>query len=85
MNAKAVASCSSRLKAIVAFTVRTAIPSARLFRKEGPVAHRSESADIEVDLPRNGDLVESENIDDDGTQAAHLVRILIARPGSSAE
>jgi hypothetical protein len=43
MNAKGVASCSSRLKAIVAFTVRTAILSARLFRKAGPVAHSSDS------------------------------------------
>jgi hypothetical protein len=46
-----------------------------------------------VDLPRNGDLVASEDIDDDGRsdlvmrytsadgeQAAHIVRLLIARP-----
>ncbi|MEJ2140456.1 MAG: FG-GAP-like repeat-containing protein [Gammaproteobacteria bacterium] len=57
-----------------------------------------ESTNIEVDLPRNGDLVASEDVDNDGRsdlimrytaadgeQAAHLVRILIARPASSAE
>ena len=50
-----------------------------------------ESIRIEVDLPRNGDLVASEDIDDDGRsdlvmrytaadgeQAAHIVRLLIA-------
>jgi len=40
MNAKIVASCSSRLKVIVVFTVRTAILSARLFRKEGTAAKK---------------------------------------------
>lgn len=57
-----------------------------------------ESTNIEVDLPRNGDLVASEDVDDDGRsdlvmrytaadgeQAAHLVRLLIARPVSSVE
>jgi hypothetical protein len=52
-----------------------------------------ESSRIDVDLPRNGDLVASEDIDDDGRsdlvmrytsadgeQAAHIVRLLIARP-----
>ena len=50
-----------------------------------------ESIRIEVDLPRNGDLVASEDVDDDGRadlvmrytaadgeQAAHIVRLLIA-------
>ena len=50
-----------------------------------------ESSRIDVDLPRNGDLVASEDIDDDGRadlvmrytaadgeQAAHIVRLLIA-------
>lgn len=51
-----------------------------------------DSTRIEVDLPRNGDLVASEDVDDDGRsdlimrytaadgeQAAHIVRLLIAR------
>jgi len=51
------------------------------------------STRIEVDLPRNGELVASEDIDDDGRsdlvmrytaadgeQAAHIVRLLIAAP-----
>jgi hypothetical protein len=50
-----------------------------------------ESTRIEVDLPRNGNLVASEDVDDDGRsdlvmrytaadgeQAAHIVRLLIA-------
>jgi len=57
-----------------------------------------ESTNIEVELPRNGDLVASEDVNNDGRadlvmrytaadgeQAAHLVRLLIARPASSAE
>ncbi len=52
-----------------------------------------DSIRIEVDLPRNGDLVASEDVNDDGRadlvmrytaadgeQAAHIVRLLIARP-----
>jgi hypothetical protein len=52
-----------------------------------------DSTTIEVDLPRNGELVASEDVDDDGRsdlvmrytaadgeQAAHIVRLLIATP-----
>jgi hypothetical protein len=57
-----------------------------------------ESTDIEVVLPRNGDLVASEDVDGDGRsdlvmrytaadgeQAAHIVRLLIASPMSSGK
>jgi hypothetical protein len=58
----------------------------------------AESTDVEVDLPRNGDLVASEDVDGDsrsdlvmrytaadGERAAHIVRLLIARPASSVD
>ena len=64
----------------------------------GDTLFTDESTNIEVDLPRNGDLVASEDVNDDGRadlvmrytaadgeRAAHLVRLLIARPASSAE
>ena len=57
-----------------------------------------ESIMIEAELPRNGDLVASEDVDGDGRsdlvmrytaadgeQAAHIVRLLITRPPSSVE
>ena len=57
-----------------------------------------ESVTIEAELPRNGDLVASEDVDGDGRsdlvirytaadgeQAAHIVRLLITRPPSSVE
>jgi hypothetical protein len=64
----------------------------------GDTLFTDESTNIEVDLPRNGDLVASEDVNNDGRadlvmrytaadgeRAAHLVRLLIARPASSAE
>jgi len=57
-----------------------------------------DSVTIETKLPRNGDLVASEDVDGDGRsdlimrytaadgeQAAHIVRLLIARPPASIE
>ena len=57
-----------------------------------------ESTRIEATLPRNGDLVASEDVDGDGRsdlvmrytaadgeQAAHIVRLLIARPSPAIE
>jgi hypothetical protein len=57
-----------------------------------------DSVTIEVDLPRNGDLVATEDLDGDGRsdlvmrytaadgeQAVHLVRLLLTRPVSSVE
>ena len=65
-------------------TLSRGVASADLFSDE--------STRFEVDLPRNGDLVESEDVDADGfadlilryniadgDQAAHIVRVLIAR------
>ena len=56
------------------------------------------SSRFEVDLPRNGELVESGDVNDDGRadlimrytaadgdQASHIVRVLISKPGAESQ